>query len=96
MKKKSRVRVSKSITLATPAYELVLEIGGKMYTSSGESMLDALSSLPRPAKIVSKAQLFIRSGTKQRMLLLLIPQTKRLFYPLTQQVLAKQFLIGLK
>jgi hypothetical protein len=85
-------RVSKAVT---PAFELVLELGGRMYSSSGDTMLEALQSLPKPPKIVSKATLYISMGAVKRERLLQIAQTKRLFFPLSQKIIAKQLQVGL-
>ena len=57
-------------------------------------MLEALNNLEQPPKIVSKGILRIQVGDKKRERPMVIHQMKRLFYPLAQQVIAKQLEVG--
>ena len=76
-------------------YEIVLTVDGKMYSSSGESMQEALDSLPRPPKIFLKGSLMVRKDERSRTLPYTRAQILRLYYPLAQKILAKQLAYGL-
>ncbi len=80
-----------------PAYKLTLQLGKDTYTSQGISVLDALSKLERPSKIMIKGILTLES-TEGRFQQLFYPtRLKRLFYgPSMQSVQAKQLLKVMK
>ena len=75
-------------------YFLELEVGGRLYFGDGLSMLEALMNIEQPDKIVSKGILRIQVGPKRRERPMQILQMKRLFYPLSKIVIAKQLSAG--
>ena len=95
---KKKISKAKKVTpqVVSKDYTLVLHLGGKTYEGTGTTMLEALKALPNPRKVVSRGQLEIHSFEAVRTRQLNIPQIKRLFYPLAQQILAKQLSVGMK
>ena len=75
-------------------YFLELHVGGRIYFGNGLSMLEALNNLEQPQKIVSKGLLKIRVDSKERERPMQIFQMKRLFYPLSKVIIAKQLEAG--
>ena len=93
--KKPRGRPKKIRVEVSPTeYFLQLELDGRIYFGDGLSMLEALLNLEKPDKIVSKGILKIQVGEKKRERLMVIPQMKRLFFPLARTVIAKQLETG--
>jgi hypothetical protein len=60
------------------------------YTSSGETMMDALKTLPVPVKVVSKGLVKITNGGRKLEEVWMPVRLKRLFRPLARIVVAKQ------
>lgn len=77
-------------------YKLSLTVGDIKVTSSGSSVLEALSSLEKPEKINGKAFLVVSEGTRRAERMFMPVACKRLFYPLSQRFLAKQLEFLLK
>jgi len=79
-------------------FSLKLSLGDSILESSGDSMFEALSTLPVPAKIVSKGILEIRHNERTRTILYTIPRLKRVFYPnkLARIMQSKILSIGLE
>lgn len=88
--KKPRGRPKKIKPVEKTEYFLELEIDGRLYFGDGLSMLEALKNLEQPPKIVSKGILRIQAGQKRKQLNMVIPQMKRLFFPLAHITVAKQ------
>ena len=78
-------------------YKLSLNVGGETYSSEGSTMLEALNSLKRPDKLMSKSILTVSTGKDSKTLLLQPARAKRFFYNSAgvQEVLAKQLETGL-
>jgi hypothetical protein len=89
-KKRGRPKKIKEPHTHPTEYFLQLEVGGQLYFGDGLSMLEALHNLEQPAKIVTKGVLHIRVGDRKRARPMIIPQMKRLFFPIAQVVIAKQ------
>ena len=65
--------------LKTPPANIILEVGGKTYKSSGETILEAMNLLEKPAFIKARGVLRVEQGglkTKRRMNVM---QIRRLF-----------------
>lgn len=78
-------------------YTLRVDFGDKKpVKSEGETVLEALTSLPKPRKITGKTLLSLTDGKRSAERLFMPTQAKRLFYPLAQQYLAKQLTTLLK
>ena len=78
------------------SYFISLAFGGEVYEGSGATVLEALKSMPRPVKIVSKGLLKLTDGVKKFEQMWMPVRLKRLFYPQAQGVLAKQLTYLLK
>jgi hypothetical protein len=89
-RKRGRPKKIREPQIEPTEYFLQLEVGGQIYFGDGLSMLEALTNLEQPAKIVSKGVLRIQVGDKKRERPMIIPQMKRLFFPIAQVVIAKQ------
>jgi len=84
MKKKNQKKTEeKSFTVS-------LSLGDKIYTGYGENTLSALRSIVPPIKIFTKGTITVTDGQKQMKQTWMPVKLKRLFYPLSQPVLAKQ------
>lgn len=80
-----------------PNYHLILQIGSKVYKSSAPTILEALSKLSKPEKIMMWGMLSIKYGKKEVTYRFTIPRLKRLFYaPKYQEIHAKQLNLLLK
>lgn len=77
-------------------YSLTLTLGNDVYSGTGATLLEALSSMPVPHKITTKAMLSITDGTRNAERMYMPVAAKRLFYPLAQKFLAKQLAYLLK
>jgi hypothetical protein len=90
MPTKKKTVKPKPVVSEQPSYEIVLVLGDREYRGAGESMLEALKSITPPVKITTKGTLTAVNGTKRMEMVMIVPKVKRLFYPLSQQILAKQ------
>lgn len=79
-------------------YSLTLKLGNDVYKGEGETMLAALQSLQKPAKIMLKGILTVRVGEKTREIVLLPIKVKQLFFTSAgmQAVKAKQLAMCMK
>lgn len=73
-----------------PLYTVTLTLGDVTLSGTGDTVLQALEAIDRPAKITTKAILSVSNGEKTSVQVLSIPRTKRMFYPLAQAVISKQ------
>lgn len=76
-------------------FSITLQLGDVVTQGTGSSMFEALQSIPKPMKIVSKGTVTLSNGVKTRTLAYTPVQIKRLFFPLAQKVIAKQFSYGM-
>ena len=81
--------------LQTPYYTVVLQHGNEVFKGEGPTPQLALDHLGKPQKIFLKGVITITSQNKTRSKMLLPNQLKRLFYPLTQKLLAKSLFVGM-
>jgi len=72
-------------------YSILVKIGSDVYRSKGDSMLEALENLPQPVKIFQKGILTISTEDKSVDRVLMPMRLKRLWYKISQPVLAKNF-----
>ena len=96
--KKKRGRPKKVIEPQSANFGISLQLGGKIFSGSGETPLDALVHLPRPNKLMNKGILTMTSGAKKKELLLMPVKLKRVFYNSSslRPVIAKQLFAELK
>ena len=72
-------------------YQLTLDIGGKTYMSYGDTLLEAINSLPKPEFIKTRSVLKVECGEKKLTRGLNILQLRRLLgKDFVRQVQAKQ------
>lgn len=72
-------------------YEVSLKLGDKVIEGAGASILEALQSMPKPAKIMAKGVFTLSRGKQRTEQLMYPPRIKRLFYsPSLLSVIAKQ------
>ena len=93
MKKRKTVGRPKKIVLVVPGkqedFTISLKLGNDIVQSRGETLLDALTKLPKPQKIRLRGLLTITSGEKKLERMLNVPQIKRLFYSVARFYQAK-------
>jgi hypothetical protein len=77
-------------------FTITLKLGDEIYSSSGESALDALEKLPHPGKIFLKGVLTLESNGNKWENPLPPIKVKRIFYPLARKYMAKQFALLVK
>lgn len=90
MPTKKKIAKKKEVVSEQPSYQIVLMLGDQKYQGAGESMLEALKSIAPPVKITTKGTLTAVNGAKRMEMIMIVPKVKRLFYPLSQRILAKQ------
>lgn len=71
-------------------YSISITQGDKTYKGSGDSALEALKSVAKPLKIISKVFLTIKQGKRKAEMMFTPVRAKRLFYPNAQLYAAKQ------
>lgn len=69
-------------------------MGDKIVKGKGKTALEALQSLPRPVKIFNKGIVTFTNGENSRTQVLMPIALKRLWYKVTQPMLAKRFELG--
>jgi hypothetical protein len=95
----AKKRIIATPVIATPVddFTLTLVLGDKTYTSSGDSVVNALSSLQKPTKIVCKGTLSVDAADGRKVSkLITIQEAKRLFYPLSRALTARNLSYLLK
>lgn len=71
-------------------YNLSITVGGETLKGKGETALEALQSITKPTKIVTKGEIILSKGDKKAQMTWQPMKIKKLFYPLNQAVLSKQ------
>lgn len=95
--KKGTQKWTRSPKEDTPnSFKVTIKLGDKEFTSSGETVYDALRALETPVKIVSKGFVCVEGNGKRVVKMLMPMQMKRLFWPLAQRVQAKNLEVLLK
>lgn len=81
-----------------PNFSITLNIGGQVYKGEGASALEALQSIPKPAKMSGKGVFFMTDGVKSTREVLMYPlRLRRLFYgKLSQIIQLKSLCLGMK
>lgn len=81
-----------------PNFSITLTIGADVYKGVGETALDALQAVPKPAKMSGKGIFFMTDGVKKTAEVLMYPlRLRRLFYgKISQQIQLKSLCMGLK
>jgi hypothetical protein len=75
---------------AKPVYEVTIRLGDVTVKGKGDTAYEALSSVKKPIKITGKTFVTLKEGKRTAERMLMPTAAKRLFYPLSQQYLAKQ------
>ena len=81
----------KAISKKSGQYSIAIVLGAETIRGTGDSMLSALKSIPVPVKVTTKGIINLTDGSKKAELVWIVPKIKKLFQPLAQAVLAKQF-----
>ena len=74
-------------------YSISFKLGDKEYKGKGETMLDALLTLPMPEKIMGKTIVTISDGVLSYGIDYQPVRTKRLFRTNAQPIIAKQLVM---
>lgn len=88
-------KVVPKVPKVEPQFSLTLKLGNELYTSTGSTMLEALSNFPKPPKILLKGILTVKKGENVRTTILFPVKLKRLFWKVTRPFIAKRLAIGL-
>ena len=99
MKKITKKKVSPQVASGwtDSNYKVTVTIGADVYQGQGASPFLALSSVPKPLKIMHKGVFTITDGEKKREVLMLPVRLRRLFYnKLYQQIQLKSLCMGMK
>lgn len=95
MKKVAKV-VSKK-KLETKDFKITLTMGNNVYRGQGVTAFEALASMAKPEKIMSKGVVLVESEGKKKELIMMPLRLKRLFYnKIFQEIQAKWLGSGLK
>ena len=92
-KKRGSVTKEKSTNLE---YSITIKAGDVVMVGTGATALEALQSIPRPAKIVSKGIVIIECGELKKEMVFPALKLRRIFYPNAQPILIKWLAAGLK
>lgn len=82
--------------MSKPNCVITVKLGTETYKGSGDTLLEALQSLPRPVKIISRGLVTIEEGEKNVERMLMPMKMKRLWFKSAQYLLAKQFSLLLR
>lgn len=77
-------------TKTVPAYTISIRLGDSTFSGTGATLYDALVSLKKPVKIITKGFITVTDGEKTVELMYMPARLKRLFAPLAQTVVSKQ------
>lgn len=81
----------------TKDFSITLTMGSDVYQGSGVTALEALTSMPKPVKIMSKGILRIEGNGKKKEIFMYPVRLRRLFYnKLFQQIQLKSLLMFMK
>jgi hypothetical protein len=80
----------------TKTYTISLTLGNTTHKGKGETILEALESMMKPVKIITKGLLRVSDGVKTYEQSLPPPRIKRLFYPQAQFYQARYLSLMLK
>ena len=94
--KTKKKRKAKPVEKEKPAYSISIKLGDQVLQGHGANALEALASIPRPVKIVTKGLLTIVNGTRRAEKMYMPVDCRRLFYPSAQYVVAKKLEFLLK
>lgn len=94
-RKRGRPRAIDPVRPRKGKLSITLTVGDLTSQASGDSMLEALQSLEKPLKITTKGVVLLSNGTKERSIVYTPFQLKRMFFPMAQKILAKQFEYGM-
>lgn len=87
----------KSIKKQENEFNITLTVGKDVYNGSGKTALEALQSLPKPEKIMSKGLVRVENEGKSKEVLMFPIRLRRLFYnKLFQEIQIKWLMSGLK
>lgn len=75
---------------AKPHFSISITIGKDVYTGSGETALEALRNMNRPQKIMQKGVVILESEGKKAEILYMPIRLKRMLYPNSDVIIAKQ------
>lgn len=79
-----------------PLYTIDITMGDVHLHGEGKNAEEALASIKKPVKITTKAFISLRHGEKQKEIMFMPDKAKRLFYPLSQYLFARNFTFLLK
>lgn len=71
-------------------YQVTIVHGKATFKGEGATLYEALKSIKRPEKIVTKTTVRVKHGDKKLEQTWMPARAKRLFFPLTQFFIAKQ------
>lgn len=86
----------KSPKTAIPQFTLTIKLGSAVMEAKGETILQALSAIPKPDKITTKLFLTVTDGVKKKERMFPPVEAKRLFYPMVQPFISRQLLQTMK
>ena len=82
---------------AEPNFNITIKLGNETYQGTGATALEALTSIKKPLKIMSKGIVLVESGGKKKEILMMPLRLRRLFFnPLFQAIQVKWLASGLK
>jgi hypothetical protein len=99
MKKPTKtIKKSKTLGEVKPKFSITLRIGNDTYHGEGETALEALQAIPKPAKMMNKGTFVMTDGVKKTNPVLMYPlRLRRLFYgKLAQAVQLKSLCLAMK
>lgn len=92
----ARPKKKPEITQKAPFVQVSFRIGQDTYNGEGETIAEALASMPMPPKIFIKSYFKVSKGNKTFEQTLPVPRARRLFMPISRNLLAKQYELLLK
>jgi hypothetical protein len=80
-----------SYILMAMKYSITLTVDKTVYKGEGETMYSALLDIKRPVKIFNKGVITLKAGDKEKVIPMTAQMIKRMFYPITQVMTAKNW-----
>lgn len=82
--------------MGNPLYTIDITMGDVHLHGEGKNAEEALASIKKPVKIITKTFISIRHGDKHKEIMFMPDKAKRMFQPLAQYLFARNFTFLLK
>lgn len=76
-------------------FKIRVTVNGQVYEGNGETMVEAVQSVPRPSKVSTKGIVSVQYGDKSKQMVFTPMRLRKFFQPISKHVMAKFLSYGL-